>query len=657
MKKILFILLALAIPVLLLAVEPIREWKSKSGQTTQASFDPARDNDPATVPIIQDGKKFRIQFDDLSKADQEYVTKVRKDGRSLNGGFPMKEESERGIEVVPAGNRYALLIGVNEYAKPIRSLRYCVNDTKLLAESFEKSGIPKENIFLVTDDCPAERRPTGENIRHQIEIVTQLMEPDDQLIISFAGHGVLIDGKSYLCPSDTNLNNKNSVISRDWAFDQLEKCKAKQKVFIIDACRDEVAFGDQRALSGARTLEDPIGADTHGFILIASCDKTQQSWEHSNLKHGVFTYFLAQGLAGAAQDEDGYVSVMNLFQYASGKTKKYVYREFNRAQVPTFRQGGEMTDFYLAKLERSNPTPIAPTPAPAPVQTTSQPPKAGERRVEKVNGVEFAFRWCPPGTFMMGSPESEKGHNMINPCGNDPPYITRETLHQVTLTKGFWILETEVTVGMFKAFVSETGYEPKAIPAPGFDKENTEYSWRNPGYSQDDNHPVTCVSWNDAVKFCKWLGEKTGQNITLPTEAQWEYACRAGSTTAFFWGNVLNGDRANCNGENPYGTTTEGKYIGKTTPVYSYASNAWGVNDMHGNVCEWCQDWFEEDYSDKSVTDPAGPSSGSERAVRGGCYVFDAEECRSARRGRNKPDCRSKAGGFRCVMSISSPEK
>ena len=250
--------------------------------------------------------------------------------------------------------------------------------------------------------------------------------------------------------------------------------------------------------------------------------------------------------------------------------------------------------------------------------------KAGERKILTVNGVEFAFRWCPAGIFMMGAPENEEGR-----------YDDDENQHQVTLTKGFWMMETQVTLGMFKAFVGDTGYESKGLMPYGWTgsswEQNSKYSWRNPGFSQDDKHPVTCISWNDAVEFCKWLSKKTEQNITLPTEAQWEYACRAGSTTAYFWGSALNGDKANCNGNFPCGTTIKGKYIGKTTPVGSYEANAWGLYDTHGNVWEWCQDW-RADYPSGSVTDPVGPSTGSNRVLRGGGWYSYARVCRSADR-------------------------
>ena len=187
-----------------------------------------------------------------------------------------------------------------------------------------------------------------------------------------------------------------------------------------------------------------------------------------------------------------------------------------------------------------------------------------------------------------------------------------------------------------------TGVQTCALPI-------SKCSWLNPGFSQTDNHPVTCVSWDDAVAFCKWLSRKIGENITLPTEAQWEYACRAGSTTAYFWGNALKGDKANCDGNYPCGTTTKGKYLRKTTPVGSYDSNAWGLYDMHGNVWEWCADYWKEEYPSGSVTDPTGPSNGSYRVFRGGSWYNSARHCRSASRRSIEPDGRSDALGFRCV--------
>jgi len=125
---------------------------------------------------------------------------------------------------------------------------------------------------------------------------SELMDKENQLTVAFSGHGVMADGESYLWPSDTDFENKNSVLSRDWVFERLEKCAARQKIFIVDACRDEVAFGGTKALGGAKTLEDPIGAETHGFVLIASCDREQSSWKTKILNTAFSRIFSLRGL-------------------------------------------------------------------------------------------------------------------------------------------------------------------------------------------------------------------------------------------------------------------------------------------------------------------------------------------------------------------------
>lgn len=219
---------------------------------------------------------------------------------------------------------------------------------------------------------------------------------------------------------------------------------------------------------------------------------------------------------------------------------------------------------------------------------------AGERNVITVNGIEFAFRWCPAGTFRMGSPTSEDGR------GNS------ETQHQVTLTKGFWMMETEVTQKQWQAIM---GYNPSSFIG--------------------DDLPVEQVSWNECQEFC----EKTG--LTLPTEAQWEYACRAGTTGAFA-GNL---------DEMAWYDSNSG---GKTHSVGTKKANAWGLYDMHGNVCEWCQDWYG-DYPGGSVTDPTEPSTDSSRVIRGGSWINLAWDCRSAFRFSNYPEIRFYNLGFRCV--------
>ncbi|MBQ8285280.1 MAG: formylglycine-generating enzyme family protein [Thermoguttaceae bacterium] len=262
-------------------------------------------------------------------------------------------------------------------------------------------------------------------------------------------------------------------------------------------------------------------------------------------------------------------------------------------------------------------------------------PAAGTRKVLTVDGVEYAFRYCPAGTFTMGCPESERAG--LEYVDDEAPQ------HEVTLTRGFWTLETEVTQAMYEA---TTGANPSRFSASGDGSDSVA--------SLDTSRfPVENVSWNDAQKFIAKLNAggfaPDGFVFRLPTEAEWEYACRAGTDTPYFWGATLNGDKANCNGNHPYGTTTEGAYLGRTTAVGSYDANGWGLRDMHGNVCEWCSDWLG-DYASDSQTDPTGPKSGLARILRGGCWFNGAKLCRSAYRNYNDPTNRYYAYGFRLVL-------
>ena len=243
----------------------------------------------------------------------------------------------------------------------------------------------------------------------------------------------------------------------------------------------------------------------------------------------------------------------------------------------------------------------------------------GIRMEKNADGVKYVFRWCPAGTFLMGYEDGKQ--------------------HQVTLTKGFWMLETEVTQAMW---LSVMGNSPSYFNGTGF------FSLGMVGKYDASNHPVESVNWNDCQEFCQKLSKKLGMNIELPTEAQWEYACRAGTKTAFNFGGTLNGDKANCNGREPYGTSTAGTNLKKTAPAKSYIPNAWGLYDMHGNVEEWCQDW-KGDYPSSAVIDPKGPDSGSLRICRGGSWESSAKNCRSAFRGSCSLMSRNDHVGFRVV--------
>ena len=171
------------------------------------------------------------------------------------------------------------------------------------------------------------------------------------------------------------------------------------------------------------------------------------------------------------------------------------------------------------------------------------------------------------------------------------------------------------------------------------------------------SHPVEHVSWEEAVEFCHKLSEKPeekrlGRVYRLPTEAEWEYACRGGapSPMPFHFGDSLFSAQANFDGNYPYGGASKGQYLGRTTAVGSYQANAFGLFDMHGNVWEWCADWFGG-YPSQALKDPTGPATGAHRVLRGGSWNCSGHYCRSACRGHSDPGRRNFGIGFRVVCS------
>ena len=265
-----------------------------------------------------------------------------------------------------------------------------------------------------------------------------------------------------------------------------------------------------------------------------------------------------------------------------------------------------------------------------PIPLRKYPPK--KARPNFANSIGMKFVWVPPGTFLMGSPKEEEGRGER---GDD------EALHQIALTKGFWMGVYTVTQQEYEIIM---GTNPSFFSAAG------EGSGRVAGLDTR-LFPVESVTWNDAKEFCRKLGERDGRAYRLPTEAEWEYACRAGTKEAFHYGNSLSSRQANFNGKSPYGSAGEGPNLDRPSQVGSYELNAFGLHDMHGNVWQWCEDWYKNDYYNESPTwDPQGPAEGSVRVLRGGAWNDSARRCRSASRydGTNRYSYR----GFRVVTQL-----
>ena len=277
-------------------------------------------------------------------------------------------------------------------------------------------------------------------------------------------------------------------------------------------------------------------------------------------------------------------------------------------------------------------------------ENTPETRPAGAVKTLVIEDVPFSFRWAPPGKFWMGSPETEVMR------------LDHETLHEVTIANGFWILATPVTQ---RQFMLTKKRNPAAFCSTGARRRYVV------GLDTSE-FPIENISWNAAAIFCRKLSQKLRKAkepfyFDLPTEEEWEYACRAGTSTVFFWGDAWSPDKANCNASYAYpppalphpafdALEAERLHPCCSTPVGSYPPNAWGIYDTHGNCYEWCADLYAG-YDGKE-TEHGFPDA---RVLRGGCCTTAAWFARSACRASLWPDM--KGPGFRVVLRDATPSK
>jgi uncharacterized protein (TIGR02996 family) len=242
-------------------------------------------------------------------------------------------------------------------------------------------------------------------------------------------------------------------------------------------------------------------------------------------------------------------------------------------------------------------------------------PRVPHESLTLPGGVTLSGAFVPPGSFLMGGTIEDD----------------EKPVHRVTLTRGFFTGASAVTQAQWKAVM---GTEPSHFKGP--------------------NRPVECVSWEDARAFCAALSGATGRRVELPSEAEWEYACRAGTTAHYHFGDVIDTDLVNYDGNDSWNDSPKGTYREETTGVGLFPPNPWGLFDMHGNVWEWCADEYAP-YTSDERTDPVGKSVNSNnsfRLMRGGSWIGSPENCRAARRGRYAPAHRDRYCGFRVCFRL-----
>ncbi|MGB3120910.1 MAG: SUMF1/EgtB/PvdO family nonheme iron enzyme [Verrucomicrobiales bacterium] len=589
--------------------------------------------------------------------------------------------------VLPAGERVALIIGNNAYPEPAR-LGNCVNDATAVRDLLrDHLGFAESRIVFASDQNRA-------GIYGKLEAFKKLAAGAEIALIYYAGHGMeSLDGReTFLIPTDADLAGaaeseallRATGIKLSEVLEDVGKITSGAKVILLDCCRDRpkarTAKGEAVVGGGLATLpEDRLPADT--FILLAAAPNRQAS---DGNDHGPFTQALLDVLPKGGQSMfDAFFAVSDRVQAVTRK-QQIPWLKFDGSGA-LFRQNALVTG-AAGPTAAMVVTPPAPVPVSAPVPVPTPPDDysvfagktAGERKlVEVAPGVAVPFRWCPPGSFTMGSPQSEK--DLLKAAGVEESVYADEVPHRITLTRGFWLAETEVTQGQWQAVMGTTVLQQAELALRDdtlYDLGGKKQTLRNFFVTNKDSDAsmwigpesekvaMYWVSHGESEDWCGKASRHAGQRgwaVALPSEAQWEYACRAGSTGMTYAGDFQIKGQNNApgldgiawyGGNSSQGYSSNKGWSTESWPEKQYPGgmagprrvggkepNAWGLLDMIGNVWEWTADYYG-DYTTASVTDPPGASSGVFRVGRGGSGRDNAPDCRAANRGWIMPSFR-----------------
>jgi len=510
--------------------------------------------------------------------------------------------------------KVAILIGVNEYKKPgFSKLRFAENDVTEMEATLKKLGF---ETTLLTGG-----KATRDAIHKTLNEAVEPLSQKDMILVMLCGHGqqfdvVHDDGKAkndaFFCPYDAVIGEPDKLVSLSYIIDDVLAPNVGKKLVLIDACRDEADPG-----RGSRGIEGKRVSLPEDTAIMFSCRKGQRSFENEELKHGLFTHCVLEGLRGGAA-RDGDIAWADLVAHVNRRMASSDMKTHLGTGIQTPIPAGGVTYTVLGSL------------AIVPVKMEGK--KAGELR-EFAGDLNVKFCWCPSGSFVMGSPEGETNR------------FDSEAQVNVELTHGYWLGKTEVTQSQwYKIMWTKPWSEESNVEkGPNYPVVHVSHGLNTNGFVEKDS----------ATEFCRKLTAReqemgrlpSGWKYTLPTEAQWEYACRAGTKTTYSFGASPDklGDFA------WYQVNTwdiEEKYAHE---VATKKPNAWGLYDLHGNVGEWCLDW--NDSMLEGGRDPSGPSEGSTRVIRGGDWFSAAAFCRSAAGGGEFPSTRSRQLGFRLALS------
>ena len=574
------------------------------------------------------------------------------------------------------GKRIALVIGNDAY-QHVNKLQKAGNDATAMARELRAAGF----------EVQLHRDLNYQRMVKAVEILAGSITGGDQVVVFFAGHGVQIRSGSYLLPIDIDAGSESEVEKFAYNLgdltDKLSEAKASFTLVMVDACRDNPLKSKGRSVGGARGLsaiEPPKGQ-----MVVYSASKGQQALDRLSDRdtnpNGVFTReFIAKMRKPGVRIEDLVREVQDsveaLARTVSHDQRPAIYNEargnfyfFGPTTVQVAPQGSspvqartaeQIEDAYWDGIKDSSDKAAFddylkdyPSGRYALLAKRHLQKLKDEARGQaaaspaKATGTS-AFKDCPAcpelvvipaGSFTMGSSAAEQAH--ANAAGIEASFTSQESPQRNVSVRGFAVGRYAVTRAEFAAFVRAKSYQTEAEQRGGcyvFQggvKRDKAYNWRNAGFDQADDHPVVCVSWNDAHAYTQWLSQTSGKSYRLLSEAEREYAARAGTRTAFWWGDSINANQANYIGT---GKSFNGSPLGEwrktTVPVNSFGANPFGLYNMHGNVWEWVQDVWHDNYKGAPVDGTPWVTGGdsARRVLRGGSWLNDAGSLRAASR-------------------------
>jgi len=525
--------------------------------------------------------------------------------------------------------KLALLAGVNNYdGTGLNSLRHAVRDMEKLKEELASRDF---EVVLLTN-----QKATRQGIEDALQALLKKRGKGDLLLVAFSGHGMQTkdtEGKedAFFCPSDADKAKVKTLVSLS---DLVAEMGPKGvNLLLVDACRNDPGRG-VKGIQGNR-LKDGLPENT---AVLFSCSAGQESFETTRMYgedsrdgNGIFFYHVLEGLRGKAKDpEDGKVTWNSLAGYVTNN----VNRRAKEWLPDIAEREARNKEVALERLKFQTPHQLINLDERVVLSESSE--LAKEVVVDLGGGVKMEFVYIPKGKFFMGSPKDEKDRS------------DNEDRHEVEITRDFYLGKYPVMQEQYERLMGEN---PSYFSPGGDGKEKVKEL-------DTKRFPVENVSWEDAVKFCDKLTDKHGaggRKYRLPTEAEWEYASRGGKETAFYFGSSCNGTEANCDGRFPYGTSEEGPYLRRTCEVGSYARKAphpWGLCDMHGNVYQWCADWYGP-YAGLPNKDPVRIYSIKDdkyHVLRGGSWETHPAYCRAA--DRTGPVVANRYGLYGCRVAF-----